>query len=125
MKFYNFNGARLTGCNTIAIIQRSTTLHDIFQAISEKYKHAFILDFKNNSHKISFWDGNNTRSMCVFFGDAAMDNFNANGALVVLANYGNSVDILKHVCQMIGGLLNENDCNGKGFDYYEKQKLTA
>lgn len=112
------------GVDTKAILRPNTTMEQIVMRLEEKYGEVKV----EPSHDKSFFNlyfkepcptpGSAThRSMGVFFGHYAKQDYKIDGVLLSLSHWGSSIEIMKHLLDEFGGYLDEQDCDDK--DFYE------
>lgn len=104
------------GVNTTAILRKGLTIEEIVKAISEKYtdvevKPSSIFDFMY----IEFKDGEDQRQLIISFSNSCERDNGIAGVWCSLSMCGNSIEILRYLCEIFGGYLDENDCDEEGF----------
>jgi hypothetical protein len=107
------------GVDTKAIIRKGTTLEQIEQALKLKYTEIEILASKSigDYFRILFTEdlnSNNKRMLVCGYNDTKPD-YKIDGVYLSLGMWGDSVGILKYLCETFGGYLDENDCDDEGF----------
>jgi hypothetical protein len=103
------------GVDTKAIIRKGTTIEQIESAISAKYKDVRVRATQPDFMYIYFMDDKDDRALFVSFTNACERENNISGVLLSLGCWGNSVEILKYLCETFGGYLDENDCDDQDF----------
>lgn len=116
------------GTDTKGIISKTTTIDDIHKALADKYgevKHySATPPFK--IHKLTFKDGNDDRILTISYHfDSTIRDNAINGVWLSLGFWGNSIEIIKYLCEKFGGFIDENDCDSEDFypinlELYEK-----
>lgn len=102
--------------DTKAILSKSTTISDIAEALENKYKNVKIESTSMDYFFIiAFADGNDQRSMYVSFSNSCEHDEGIPGVWMSLGCWGNSVEIMTYLCETFGGWIDENDCDGIGF----------
>ena len=113
--------------DTLAIIRQGTTIEEIKDAIFKKYGDGIIKSSSPDFMYISFYDGMENRNIAVSFSNSCKNDYGISGVWLSLNFWGNSVKILKYLCETFGGYLDENDCDDNGFypinlDEFQKGK---
>jgi hypothetical protein len=103
------------GVDTKAIIRKGTTIEQIESAISAKYKDVTVRANNHDFMSMSFVDGKDSRTMHVSFTGSCEQDYSIAGVGLSLGCTGNSVEILKYLCETFGGYLDENDCDDQDF----------
>jgi len=103
------------GVDTKAILRKGTTIEQIETAISDKYTDVEVRATMPDFMYLSFKDGNDVRQLAVSFTNACERDNNIAGVWCSLGMWGNSVQILRYLCETFGGYLDENDCDDEGF----------
>ena len=103
------------GVDTKAILRKGTTIEQIEKAISKKYTdvrvHMSTCDFA----WVSFKDGAEQRQLAVLLADSYDSENNIYGVWTSMGMWGNSVEIVRYLCETFGGYLDENDCDDEGY----------
>lgn len=104
------------GVDAKAILTKGTTIEQIEQAISKKYTDVkvdptSIFDFMY----VIFKDGSKQRTLAVSFTNSCERDNGIAGVWTSLGRGGNSVEIMKYLCETFGGYIDENDCDDEGF----------
>ena len=105
------------GVSTNAIVRKDVTITDIENFLTIKYedvelhKSIYTPDF----FRITFKDGNDDRQLSVSFSDSCEKDYGISGVWLSLGSWGNSIEIMKSLCEEFGGYLDENDCDDEGF----------
>ena len=117
--------------DTKAIIAKGTTIQSITEALKNKYKNVKIeptsMDY---FFAIVFADGDDQRTMYVSFSNSCEQDEGIPGVWMSLGCWGNSVEIMTYLCETFGGWIDENDCDGIGFQpiclglYLQSPELT-
>jgi hypothetical protein len=111
--------------DTKAIIRKGTTIEQIESAISAKYKDVTVYVNTQDLMCMSFVDGEDSRTMSVSFTNSCQRDDGIAGVCLSLGFWGNSVEIMKYLCETFGGYIDENDCDDKEFypiNFEEYQK---
>lgn len=104
------------GVDTKAIIRKGVTIQEIECALIEKYKEVKIHSTSMDDFMyLSFVDGSDTRQMAVSFSGSCLKDNGIDGVWLSLGYSGNSVEIMRYLCEYFGGYLDENDCDDDGF----------
>lgn len=103
------------GVDTKVILTKGTTIINIADALKLKYSNVEIFANKNDFMYIVFTDNTDIRTMYVSFSNYCLNDYGIAGVWVSLGYWGNSIDIMKYLCETFGGYLDENDCDANGF----------
>lgn len=116
------------GLDTKAIIRRGVTIQEIATVLKEKYTEVEVRETSMEDFMyITFKDGVDQRQLAVSFTDSCERDDGITGVWLSLGMWGNSVEILRYVCETFGGYLDENDCDDEpyypiNFHLYEQGK---
>ena len=97
------------GVDTKAIIRKGTTIEQIHSAISAKYKDVTVRATRADFMYIYFMDGKDDRSLSVLFDNSCERENNIAGVWLSLGCWGNSVEIMRYLCESFGGYIKPND----------------
>lgn len=103
---------------TKAILRKGTTIEKIENAISLKYTNVRVISSTPDFMHVIFDDGNEgeqQRSISVHFNGNYKDIYGIDGVWISLGKWGNSVEIVKYLCETFGGYIDEDDCDDIGF----------
>lgn len=64
---------------------------------------------------VTFKDGADQRQLAVSFTNTCERESGIAGVWTSLGMWGNSVDVLKYLCEKFGGYIDESDCDDEGF----------
>jgi hypothetical protein len=103
------------GVDTRAILRKGTTIEQIEKAISEKYTEVQVRATMPDFMYVSFKDGADQRQLAVSFTDSCERDDGIAGVWVSIGMWGNSVEIVRYLCETFGGYIDENDCDDEGF----------
>ncbi len=103
------------GVDTRAIIRKGTTIEQVKNAIEVKYGSCEIHSRRPEFMSVTFQDGADKRTMFVSFTDSCERDYGIAGVWLSLGKWGNSVEILRYLCETFGGYLDEDDCDEEGF----------
>lgn len=103
------------GVDSRAIIRKGTTIEQVKNAIEVKYGSCEIRANNPDFMGVNFQDGADKRTMIVSFTDSCERDYGIGGVWLSLGSWGNSVEILRYLCETFGGYLDENDCDDEGF----------
>lgn len=104
------------GVDTKAIITKGTTLEKIVEALKKKYANVTVSSgYDSKFFWIVFTDAPDDRSMAVSFNGTCKQDNGIDGVWISLGCFGNSVEIMKYLCETFGGYLDESDCDDQGF----------
>ncbi len=104
------------GVDTKAILRKGITIEQIEKAMSDKYTEVEVISTPIIGYMyINFTDGEDKRNLDVSFTNSCERNDNISGVWTSLGMWGNSVEILRYLCETFGGYLDENDCDDEGF----------
>ncbi len=102
------------GVDTKAIIRKGTTVEQIVQFISSKYGDVEVREAGQlTSFMLNFKDGEDKRTLWVFLHGSPESNIE--GVALNFGYWGNSVEIMRGICEHFGGYLDENDCDADGY----------
>lgn len=101
--------------DTKTILRKGTTIEQIKDAIVVKYGNGEIIPSSPNFMYINFEDGKDKRNLAISFSNYCEQDYGIAGVWLSLGMWGNSVEIMKYLCETFGGYLDENDCDDKGF----------
>lgn len=101
---------------TVAILRKGTTIVNIVDAMKAKYTNVDTSSSFEDFFKVTFNDGQEKRSMSVSLSDSCYHDYGISGTWISLGNYGNSVEIIKYLCETFGGYFKENDCGIPDFE---------
>jgi len=102
------------GVSTKAIIRKGTTLKEISDVLSEKYKEVQIISTHSVEYFIiTFLDGDKRRGLNVFTYNTEDEDID--GVRLSLGMWGDSVEIMKYILNVFGGYIDENDCDDEGY----------
>jgi hypothetical protein len=104
------------GVDTKAILRKGTTIEQIEKAISAKYTDVKVHAPEKDFMFIIFKDGEDQRQLAVSFTNSCEREDGIAGVWTSLGMWGNSVEIMKYLCETFGGYLDENDCDDQ--EYY-------
>ena len=103
------------GASTIGILTKGTTVEEIEQAINEKYQCIEIYSNTPDVVRMFFRDGEDNRQLFIMYGNSSESDYGISGVYLSLGMWGNSVNIIRFLCEKFGGYLDENDCDDEGF----------
>jgi hypothetical protein len=103
------------GVDTKAILRKGTTIEQIEHAISVIYADVKVRASRSDFMYIVFKDGADQRSLAVSFTNSCESDYGISGVWVSLGFGGNSVEIVKYLCETFGGYIDENDCDDQDF----------
>jgi hypothetical protein len=101
--------------STNAILRKGTTIEQIEKAISDKYTEVKITATMPDFMYVTFKDGVDQRQLAVSFTNSCENDNGISGVWISLNMWGNSVEILRYLCETFGGYLDENDCDEHGY----------
>lgn len=117
--------------DTKAIIAKGTTIQSIAETLEHKYKNVKIQSTSMDYFfAILFADGDDQRTLYVSFSNSCEQDYGIPGVWLSLGYWGNSVKIMTYLCETFGGYIDENDCDGIGFQpiclglYLQSPELT-
>ena len=104
------------GVDTKAILRKGVTIEELEKALSEEYlkvevRTTSMVDFMY----FTFKDGEDQRQLAVSFSNSCERDDNISGVWISLGKWGNSVEIVRYLCETFGGYLDENDCDDEGY----------
>lgn len=111
-----------------AIIRKGVNIQEIELALKRKYSEVRVISSSmDDIMYVMFKDGQEDRQMAVSFNGSCLKDNGIDGVRLSLGLWGNTIEILKYLCQTFGGYLDENDCDDIGFysinfELYEKGK---
>jgi hypothetical protein len=104
---------------TKGILRKGTTINQIKEAISKKYadfsNYPIEVSKQSESARIYFNDGAYKRQLFISFANDCEREYGISGIMLILGCWGNSVEIIKYLCETFGGYIDENDLDGEGF----------
>lgn len=100
--------------STTAIIRKGVTIDEIVDVLTNRYGKVDVNSNSNESFDLHFDDGQDKKNLFVYFG--LREKTSPDGVYFSLGAWGNSVEIMKHLCETFGGYLDENDSDA--VDYY-------
>lgn len=103
------------GASTKAIISKGTTIDQIESAMSNKYGNVEVHGSHPDFMRIVFNDGEKNRILSVLFDNYSEYDYGIAGVLLSLGATGNSIEVMKYLCETFGGYIDENDCDEEGF----------
>lgn len=103
------------GVDTKAIIRKGVTIEQIQKVLKEKYDDVKVDACDNEMFRVFFLDKEDKRTLWVSFSDSCLRDYGIDGVWCSLGMWGNSVQILRYLCETFGGYLDENDCDNEGF----------
>lgn len=104
------------GVDTKAIIRKGTSIFEIEDYLKTKYTDVEIHSTRTDGFFPAYFkDGKDNRNMSVFIEKYALIDYNIDGVLLSFGLWGNSIEIMKGLCQHFGGYLDENNCDDKDF----------
>jgi len=103
------------GVDTKAIIRKGVTIEQIANTLSEKYEGISVHATQTDFMYVIFKEGLNQRDLAVSFNNSCERDDGISGVWVSISSWGNSVGILRYLCETFGGYLDENDCDDKGY----------
>lgn len=127
------------GVSTDALIKPNTTEIEIVNYLNTKYEDVKCYVVLNrrmgySAGYIEFKDGDDLRSLYYMSTSLDVDKVDdlnlTKSTYISLIHWGNSVYILKDLCNYFGGAIDENDCDDNGYywvnkeKYFEDEKLT-
>lgn len=98
-----------------AIIRKGVKIEEIHEVLSKKYEDVKVHASQPDFMFIIFKDEGHTRQLAVSYTGSCLRENGIDGVWLSLGMWGNSVDILRHLCETFGGYLDENDCDDDGF----------
>lgn len=102
------------GVDTIAILTKGVSIEQLVKAIEEKYGNVEVIG-RDNAASFVFLDGLDKRVLFVSFTNSCERDNGIAGVWCSLGCWGNSVCIMRYLCETFGGYLDENDCDDEGF----------
>ncbi len=103
------------GVDTKAIIRKGTTLEQISDALKTKYSDVEITNtYSENSFRATFKDGEDQRQMWISY-DSTVVASGIDGIWMSLGFWGDSVGIMRFLCETFGGYLDESDSDNEPF----------
>ena len=110
----NFERKKDMGVDTKAIIRKGTTVEQIVQFIAPKYGNVEVREAGHaTSFMLNFKDGEDQRTLWAFLHGASESGIE--GPSLSFGCWGNSVEIMRGICEHFGGYLDENDCDADGY----------
>ena len=104
------------GVATKAILRKGVSIEEIEKVLSEKYSSVNqITTYLDGYFSINFKDGIDNRQLLVSFSNSCEKDNGISGVWCSLGMWGNSVEILRNLCEIFGGYLDEKDCDDAGF----------
>ena len=100
---------------TVAILRKGTTIVNIIDAMKAKYTNVDTFSSFEDFFKVTFNDGQEKRIMSVSLSDSCYHDYGISGTWVSLGYIGNSIEIIKYLCETFGGYFKENDCGDSDF----------
>ena len=100
---------------TIAILRKGVSIEQIEKTISKKYIEVKVETITPDFMYIIFKDGSEQRQLAISFSNSCEIDDGIAGVWVSLGKWGNSVNIIKYLCETFGGYIDENDCDNEGF----------
>lgn len=102
---------------TVAILTKGTSIVNIVDVIESKYNNVIVHSYSHDFFQITFdVDTYTTRTISVSLTDSCFQDYGISGTLISLGNFGNSVEIIKNLCETFGGYFKENDCSDSEFE---------
>lgn len=98
-----------------AILRKGVTIDQIVKAISDKYTDVNVHASSTDFMYVTFKDGQDQRQLAVSFSDSCFSDYGIHGVWCSLGMWGNSVEIIRYLCESFGGYIDENDCDDIGF----------
>ena len=115
------------GVDTKAIIKKGVTPEQIAAALSARWANARVVPTQSDEYfYITLGRSDDyQRNIFVSYSNSSLTDYGIAGVLLSLSCYGESVEILRYLCETFGGYLDENDCDDVGFyaireDLYEQ-----
>lgn len=108
--------------STKAIIRKGVTLDEIVGVLTNRYGKVDVDSRSDETFYLHFDDGQDKRSLFLYFG--SLEEPDPDGVYCSLNCWGNSVEIMRHLCQEFGGYLDEDDCDGEGYYAINSELLT-
>lgn len=104
------------GVDSKAVIRKGTTIKQLTEFLETEYENVKVRSTNQDYYfNISFKDEKDGRNLSVFYGDLGKSDYGLEGVLLSLGLWGNSIEIMKNICNKFGGYLDENDCDDKDF----------
>lgn len=107
------------GVSTKAIIRKSTTLEQIINVLSELENISDVEVYDTSSHatffQIGFRNDGEFRLLSIDFSNHCETIYGIGGVWMSLGYGLSSIVILKRLCEIFGGYIDENDCDDKPF----------
>lgn len=105
------------GVDTKAIIRKGVSLNEIKTALEKKYKDVEIENCGSSEmFRVIFWDNEVQRMMWISYSGNCLRENGIDGVWLSLGLWGNSIEIMRYLCEEFGGYLDENDCDDKDFE---------
>ena len=104
------------GADTKAILRKGVTIEEIEKAISKKYTDVEVRPTSMVYFTyILFKDGIDNRQLVVSFSNSCERENGIAGVWTSLGKWGNSIEIMRYLCETFGGYLDESDCDDEGY----------
>lgn len=104
------------GVDTKAILRKGVTIEEIEKAISKKYTDVEVRPTSMVYFTyILFKDGIDNRQLVVSFSNSCERENGIAGVWTSLGKWGNSIEIMRYLCETFGGYLDESDCDDEGY----------
>lgn len=117
------------GVDTRGLLRPSTTEKELVTYLESKYENVKSFVDKRSmdnyfSGFINFTEGTEKRS--IFYLSKGMDNHKIDGlniedySYISLGKHGNSIGVIKDLCEYFGGAIDEDDCDDEDFYFVNK-----
>ena len=103
------------GVDTNAILRKGTTIEQIEKAISDKYADVEVRATMPDFMYVIFKDGADQRQLAISFSNSCERDNGISGVWCSLGMWGNSIEIVRYLCETFGGYIDENDCDDEGY----------
>lgn len=112
------------GVDTKAIIPASTTLEEIKNVLSSKYKEVKLINTSiEGMYSFNLLaNEDERRSLTAFYKDYAQNDYGIKGILLSMSANDTAIELMKLLLSSFGGYLDENDCDDIGFEEYNVEK---
>jgi hypothetical protein len=103
--------------DTKAIIRKGVSLEEIKTALEKKYTEVEVNNGGSSEmFRITFKDNDVQRMIWVFYSGSCVRDCGIDGVWLSLGLWGNSIEIMRYLCEEFGGYIDENDCDDEGFE---------
>ena len=98
-----------------AILAKGISIESIADALCLQYGEVVVHPSSIDFFYVIFNDGKDKRNLAVSFSNGCERDNGISGVWCSLGCWGNSVEIMRYLCETFGGYLDENDCDNEGF----------